>query len=156
MSRRAKQPRVDHKAVGEALRANPGVWMKVGEYRNANSADDAVRYIRYGRINRPRAISRWYQPAGQYETRTSLTEGGTLVEARYLPRRRTPPVATALAQTDAARVTGQIERGEVLAGPEGARRIAARHEDAYGDVWATDADRAWTDAINDITKGSAA
>jgi hypothetical protein len=30
---------------------------------------------------------------------------------------------------------GQIERGEVKAGPEGAREIAARHEEAYGDVW---------------------
>jgi hypothetical protein len=38
-------------------------------------------------------------------------------------------------QTDAERVLGQIERGEVVAGPEGARMIAARHEEAYGDVW---------------------
>ncbi|WP_439947254.1 hypothetical protein [Streptomyces sp. BBFR109] len=34
------------------------------------------------------------------------------------------------------RVLGQIERGEVLAGPEAARRIAARHQEAYGNaVW---------------------
>ncbi|MFD4830211.1 hypothetical protein ACFWPV_10200 [Streptomyces uncialis] len=39
-------------------------------------------------------------------------------------------------------VLGQIERGEVIAGREGARLIAARHEAAYGDVW----DTAWTDA----------
>lgn len=33
---------------------------------------------------------------------------------------------------DAERVLGQIARGEVLAGPEAARQIAARHEAAYG------------------------
>lgn len=37
--------------------------------------------------------------------------------------------------SDATRVLGQIERGEVQAGPEGARKIAACHEEAYGDVW---------------------
>lgn len=37
--------------------------------------------------------------------------------------------------TDAERVQGQIERGEVRAGPEAARQIAAQHEEAYGDVW---------------------
>jgi hypothetical protein len=38
-------------------------------------------------------------------------------------------------ESDAERILGQIERGEVTAGPEGARKIAARHEEAYGDVW---------------------
>lgn len=38
-------------------------------------------------------------------------------------------------ETDAERVLGQIERGEVVAGPEGARAIARRHQEAYGDVW---------------------
>lgn len=37
---------------------------------------------------------------------------------------------------DALRALGQVRRGEVLVGLEGARRIAARHEEAYGDVWA--------------------
>lgn len=40
--------------------------------------------------------------------------------------------------TDAQRVLGQIERGEVRAGPDAAREIAARHERAYGRrVWPT-------------------
>ncbi|MFJ2178943.1 hypothetical protein ACIOHE_39375 [Streptomyces sp. NPDC087851] len=38
--------------------------------------------------------------------------------------------------TDADRILGQIERGEVRAGPDAAREIAARHQEAYGDVWA--------------------
>jgi hypothetical protein len=37
--------------------------------------------------------------------------------------------------TDAERVLGQIERGEVRAGPEAAREIARRQERQYGDVW---------------------
>lgn len=47
-----------------------------------------------------------------------------------------------------ARIIGQIRRGEVIAGPEGARRIAARQEAAYGEVW----DRAWTAAVTDATE----
>ncbi|MEU5834549.1 hypothetical protein ABZ820_12865 [Streptomyces diacarni] len=59
--------------------------------------------------------------------------------------------------TDSERILGQIERGEVLAGREAARRIAARHEEAYGDVWRTApaapaaADDAWADAIHALT-----
>lgn len=49
---------------------------------------------------------------------------------------------------DHERVRGQIARGEVVAGAEGARRIAARHEAAYGDVWPTD--HAWADAVTDL------
>lgn len=156
MSRRAPHPRVDHAATAAALRAQPGVWQVVGEYRNVFTAEGMERMIRTGYSDGGRLPGRHYQPAGQYETRATLTDDGTLLEARYLPgRRRAPSVATMLAQTDAARVTGQIARGEVLAGPEGARRIAARHQDAYGDVWATrvDADRAWADAIDSISAG---
>ncbi|MFD9763230.1 hypothetical protein ACFWXI_06760 [[Kitasatospora] papulosa] len=37
--------------------------------------------------------------------------------------------------TDQQRVLGQIERGEVLAGRDAARQIAARHEAAYGSAF---------------------
>jgi len=37
--------------------------------------------------------------------------------------------------TDHERVLGQLERGEVWAGPSAARAIAARHEAAYGDAF---------------------
>lgn len=45
--------------------------------------------------------------------------------------------------SEADRVLGQIERGEIRCGPDAAREIAARHQEAYGDVW----DLAWTDAM---------
>ncbi|GAB2731481.1 hypothetical protein [Streptomyces bullii] len=37
--------------------------------------------------------------------------------------------------TDAERVLGQIERGELRCGPGAAREIAARHQAAYGDAF---------------------
>lgn len=51
--------------------------------------------------------------------------------------------------SDAERVLGQIERGEVRAGPDAAREIAARHQAAYGSVWD---DAAWKDALNGLTE----
>ncbi|MGW2937632.1 hypothetical protein ACWDA7_38805 [Streptomyces sp. NPDC001156] len=59
---------------------------------------------------------------------------------------------------DDDRVLGQIERGEVIAGAEGARRIAARAMEAYGNaVWGPgpDADSAWADAVAGLTPGGA-
>lgn len=50
--------------------------------------------------------------------------------------------------TDSERILGQIERGEVVAGPEGARIIAARAQDQYGDVW----DRVWTATVTDLSE----
>ncbi|MER6235902.1 hypothetical protein ABT185_07475 [Streptomyces clavifer] len=38
--------------------------------------------------------------------------------------------------TDQQRILGQIERGEMWAGRDAARAIAARHEAAYGDAFA--------------------
>lgn len=38
---------------------------------------------------------------------------------------------------DHVRVIGQIERGEVRAGRDAAREIAARHQAAYGNAWPT-------------------
>lgn len=61
--------------------------------------------------------------------------------------------------TDAARVLGQIQRGEIRAGADAAREIAARHQAAYGDaVWGPNPDdEAWADAIASLTtKGDAA
>ncbi|MEV7871455.1 hypothetical protein AB0P17_36390 [Streptomyces sp. NPDC088124] len=52
--------------------------------------------------------------------------------------------------TDADRILGQIERGEVRAGPEAAREIAARHQEAYGAVWA-DPDDVFADALAAVT-----
>jgi hypothetical protein len=55
--------------------------------------------------------------------------------------------------TDTERVLGQIDRGEMWCGPDAARAIAARHEEAYGSAFtlpATD-DIAWADALAAIT-----
>lgn len=58
--------------------------------------------------------------------------------------------------TDADRVLGQIQRGEIAAGPDAARRIAARHQAQYGDhVWGPDPDTAWADALTALNEGDA-
>ncbi|WP_137991214.1 hypothetical protein [Streptomyces vilmorinianum] len=54
--------------------------------------------------------------------------------------------------TDADRVLGQIERGEVRADPDAAREIAARHQAAYGDVW----DQPSTDGLADTAEKASA
>ncbi|CAM5718858.1 hypothetical protein [Streptomyces fumanus] len=64
-----------------------------------------------------------------------------------------------LPSPDTERVLGQIERGEIRCGAEAAREIAARHEAAYGEVWAAgpDPDAAWADAIASLpAQGGAA
>ncbi|MEV5140317.1 hypothetical protein AB0K71_06090 [Streptomyces syringium] len=62
--------------------------------------------------------------------------------------------------TDCDRVLGQIARGEVRAGREAAREIAAKHEKAYGrTVWPKATDVAWAEAVAALdacsTKGGA-
>ncbi|MFC8424002.1 hypothetical protein ACFUN7_24510 [Streptomyces sp. NPDC057236] len=57
--------------------------------------------------------------------------------------------------TDTERVLGQIERGEVRAGAEAARQIAAKHQAAYGDsVWGPNHDAVWADAVADLSTPS--
>lgn len=58
------------------------------------------------------------------------------------------------ATTDTERVLGQMERGEIRAGADAAREIAARHQAAYGDaVWGPNRDAA---GPSDSRKGGAA
>lgn len=78
--------RADHTAVVAALKAQPGVWLPVGEYRNRLSADDIARRIRCGYPFGSHAYGTPYTPAGAFETRTQLTDDGTLLEARYTPK----------------------------------------------------------------------
>jgi hypothetical protein len=123
----SRHTRVDHAKVSAALREQPGQWLPVGEYRNPQTSDRTACMIRTGY----HAMARWYGPAGAFETRTRLTEDGTLLEARFVGVRPTRP--SPLPPTfDADRVLGQIERGEAWVGPTAARKIAARHEEAYG------------------------
>lgn len=156
MTRPTKRPRVNHQETADRLKANPHTWLIVGEYRSTISADGICRYIRTGAQRHSHRTPSPYQPAGAYEARMELTEFGVRVDARYVgtPRKDTPVM------NDATRVLGQIKRGEILAGPEAARRIAARHQAAYGDaVWGPkketnpvpaqepSADAAWAEAL---------
>jgi hypothetical protein len=52
--------------------------------------------------------------------------------------------------SSAEHTLGRIERGEIRAGRQAAREIAARHEAAYGDVWP--ADHAWAQALNTLAQ----
>lgn len=60
---------------------------------------------------------------------------------------------------DTERVLGQIERGEMWCGPDAARAIAARHQEAYGAAFtrpaAENTDTAWADALTELTPGGA-
>lgn len=55
--------------------------------------------------------------------------------------------------TDAERILGQLERGEIRCGRDAAREIAARAEKAYGAAWPTD--HAWAEAIAELNGGAA-
>jgi hypothetical protein len=123
----SRHTRVDHAQVAAALRAAPGQWLTVGEYHNPTTVTRIAHMIRSASF----ALSIWYGPAGAFETRTRLTEDGTLLEACFVGVR--PLHQNSLPPTfDADRVIGQIERGEVRVGPDAAREIAARHEAEYG------------------------
>ncbi|MGW4043031.1 hypothetical protein [Streptomyces sp. NPDC004721] len=162
MSRPVKRPYIRHAEVAARLRSQLGVWGEVGEYPSAKSAEDAVRRIQTA-YQAP-----MYQPAGSFEARVEGTELYTLVFARYVghttavpvldERPATPPSTQIPPGRDCDRVLGQIARGEVQAGPEGARRIAARHQEAYGNaVWGSgrDPDAAWADALAGLNGGTA-
>ncbi|MFJ5151442.1 hypothetical protein ACIQCF_07610 [Streptomyces sp. NPDC088353] len=162
MSRPKKRRQICHAEVAARLRNQPDVWGEVGEYPGLKSAEDVVRRIRTARQ------APMYQPAGSFEARIAGTELYTLVFARYVghtaavqvldERPATPPATHIPSGRDCDRVLGQIARGEVQAGPEGARRIAARHQEAYGNaVWGPgpDPDAAWADALAGLSTGGA-
>lgn len=81
---RSKRPRVDHVAMAARLRANPGVWLPVGEYRSVVSADSTAREIRNGYERRPGRPPSPYAPRGAFECRMDKTEFGVQLTARYV------------------------------------------------------------------------
>ncbi|GAA2199802.1 MULTISPECIES: hypothetical protein [Streptomyces] len=83
MSRPVKRPSADHKQIAEALRQQPHVWLRVGDYRNHLSADNVARRIRRGYPIGDRAYGTPYQPTGAYEARLERIADGTRVHARY-------------------------------------------------------------------------
>jgi hypothetical protein len=74
---------IDHFAVADACRANPGVWQPVGEYNSSQSAEGASDYISNAYVKTSSQRSA-YAPAGSFEARHTLTEFGARVEARYI------------------------------------------------------------------------
>lgn len=150
--------RADHVAAASEARAEPGRWVRACVYPTSTSARDTARDVRTA--ERLPA----YAPAGSFQASVSTEPDGYVLWVVYVADGSQHRHGRALApDPDTERVLGQIRRGEVVAGPEGARRIAARHEAAYGDVWAprpptlTPAtpsdDMAWADALADLTTG---
>lgn len=144
--------RTDHAQIAAQLRARPGVWIAVGVYPASYSAASIGAHLRAGQ-----GSFAVYAPAGAYESRTRPVDNGTLLEARYTVGAPGPTRSGRIEPLgDAARILGQIERGEIRCGPDAAREIAARHEDAYGAAWqhpaasapaAVSADEAWAEAL---------
>jgi hypothetical protein len=97
MTRPGARP-VKHAEVAARLRAEPGVWMPVGEYRTWHSAWRTATEIQQA-YNKP-----MYEPAGAFQTRTAPTEMGALVEARYVGQQ--PASDEAWADALAAITTG--------------------------------------------------
>jgi hypothetical protein len=83
MSRPAQPPRADHQRTADEARRRPGTWVTVSEYRNPVTVRNIAQRIRTGYPIGGTADRRPYAPAGHFETRTTLTEDGTLLETRY-------------------------------------------------------------------------
>jgi hypothetical protein len=81
MSRLATRPKVNHAQAAAKLRANPGTWMRIGEYRSSQSADGVANTIRTAYVKRGASP---YAPAGSFQARTRLTEYGAALEVCYV------------------------------------------------------------------------
>jgi len=81
MSRLTRRPRVNHAKAAATLRAKPGEWLPIGEYRSRTSADGIAWMIRAAPDHESGLC---YAPAGSFEARTELTDDGTRVIARYI------------------------------------------------------------------------
>ncbi|MBO0804251.1 MAG: hypothetical protein J2P25_14400, partial [Nocardiopsaceae bacterium] len=125
MRRRAT---INHHAAATAARRAPGEWVRAGLYPSGGSITNALWRVRAAfRLSA-------YEPAGAFEARATAEGDDSLLEVRYVAEERRPRRGgrSVPLHPDAERILGQIRRGEVQAGPEGARRIAAWHEAAYG------------------------
>lgn len=73
-----RRPLIRHQPIADGLRARPGQWGEVGNYRWLGSAKSAVHSIRIG-------ILPAYQPAGAFEADIHRDgEGDAHVYARYI------------------------------------------------------------------------
>lgn len=137
------QRAANHAEIAQELRATPYVWGTVAIYRAAYVAASTGHHIRTAERG-----FHVYGPAGSFETRATPVEDGTLLEVRYVRGIARPLNGLIQGSPDTVRVLGQIERGEMRCGPDAAREIAARHEEAYGDAWRpAGPDEVWADAL---------
>lgn len=137
--------RTDHTQIAAQLRARPGTWITVGVYPASYSAASIGAHLRAAQ-----GSFAVYAPAGSCETRTRPVENGTLLEARYTVDAPGPTRSGRVGfSRDTERVLSRIECGDTWCGPDAARVIAARAEEAYGAAWhrPTTADESWADAL---------
>jgi hypothetical protein len=80
---KTKPKQVNHFAVADLCRANPGEWQDVGEYNSSQTAAGLVEWVCNARITKSGRRSA-YSPAGAFEARRELTEYGARVEARFV------------------------------------------------------------------------
>jgi hypothetical protein len=85
MSRLAKRPKNSHVRAAARLRANPGQWQIIGDYRSSQSADHMAYTIRTA-FEKPGQSSP-YAPAGSFQAYTRLTEDGSRLFACYVGER---------------------------------------------------------------------
>lgn len=148
MGRNLKGRLVNHGEIARQLTARPYEWGTVSIYSAAYVAAQMAHDIRTA--SRTCSV---YGPAGSFETRATPVEDGTLLEARYVLGIARALPGLIQGSPDTQRVLGQIERREMRCGRDAAREIAARHEEAYGDVWQRPApfpagpDEVWADAL---------
>ena len=82
MSRLVKRPRVDHAKTAAELRAAPGTWRSVGEYRSSQSAEHMAYAVRTAWSKTKDGSP--YAPAGSFQAKTRLTEYGAELYIRYV------------------------------------------------------------------------
>ncbi|MEV6569985.1 hypothetical protein [Streptomyces sp. NPDC051577] len=79
MSRYAIRKRADHVAAAQALRAAPCEWQTVHVYATRSAAIGTAWHVR-----RPGNGLFAYRPAGAFEARVEMVDGGTALLARYV------------------------------------------------------------------------
>lgn len=78
MTLRAKtRPLVNHLAAADGLREMPGLWLPVGQYASAYSAEDMARQVKTGRLMA-------YAPAGSFDARVEYVDGEATLVVAYL------------------------------------------------------------------------
>jgi hypothetical protein len=111
VSRLARRPVIDHQAAAANLRAKPGKWLLVGEYRSGQSAVHMAWAVRAGWT---KSGTSPYAPAGSFEARTRLTEYGAALLACYVGPTDPPGLPTCPVcrfPFEECRCTGAIPQG---------------------------------------------